>query len=190
MLPKVAALVGGDDRLEHRPKDVGVDLAPVERSQSDQPVAGSLGEGRHRLLRAHREQPAVDVREPGQMLGLAARILGVQGREQRRQEVVHVRPVGLGMRADRVGELALGKDPGVLGEEAEQQPCEEHVQPMPAVHPVHQPRVGREQLVEELAHPLGGLDIRVGLSDVLRLLHARPGQEEGEVLVDVPDWDH
>jgi hypothetical protein len=142
------------------------------------------------LLRAHREQPAVDVGERGQVPGFVAGILGVQGREQGRQEVVHVRPVGLGMRADRVGELALGEDPGVLGEEAEQQPGEKHVQPMTGVRPVHQPRVGGEQLVEELAHPLGGHDVRVRLGDVLGLLHARPGQEEGEVLVDVSDWDH
>ena len=47
-----------------------------------------------------------------------------------------------------------------------------------------------EQLVEELAHPLGGLDVGVRLGDVLRLLHAGPGQEEREVLVDVPDRDH
>jgi len=50
--------------------------------------------------------------------------------------------------------------------------------------------VGDQELVEELAHPLGCLDVRVGLGDVLGLLHPCPRQEEREVLVDVPDRDH
>lgn len=37
---------------------------------------------------------------------------------------------------------------------------------------------------------LCGLDVGVGFRDVLGLLHAGPGQEEREVLVDVPDRDH
>ena len=55
---------------------------------------------------------------------------------------------------------------------------------------LEQTRVGGEQLIEKLAHPLCGLDVGVCLGDVLRLLHACPGQEEREVLVDVPDRDH
>lgn len=124
------------------------------------------------------------------MVRLVGRVLGVQGGEQRRQEVVDIRSVGLGVRSNRVDELALGEDAGVLGEETEQQPGEEDVEGVAPVRPLHQPRVGGEQLVEELAHALGCLDVGVGLGDVLGLLHAGPRQEEREVLVDVPDRDH
>ncbi|BAS11929.1 hypothetical protein AHiyo8_02320 [Arthrobacter sp. Hiyo8] len=44
-----------------------------------------------------------------------------------------------------------------------------------------------EQLIKQLAHALGSLDVRMRFGDILRFLHPGPGQEEGEVLVDVPN---
>ncbi|MBD3941416.1 hypothetical protein IF188_06860 [Microbacterium sp. NEAU-LLC] len=58
---------------------------------------------------------------------------------------------------------------------------------MPTVRLLEQAGVCLKEFIEELAHTLGGLDVRVGLRDILRLLHARPRQEEREVLIDLAD---
>lgn len=128
------------------------------------------------MLLGDLEQATVDVRERRQVARLVLGILGIQGVEQVGQELLHVRPVGLGVRPYRGGELLVGEDPGVLSEEAEQQSGEEHVQRMAAMLLVDEVRVRLQELVEELAHALGGLDVGVRLGGVLRLLHPGPGR--------------
>ena len=66
------------------------------------------------------------------MARLRGGVLGVECSEERGEEVGDVRAVSLGVRANRVGELVLGEDAGVLGEEAEQQLGEEHVERVPS----------------------------------------------------------
>ena len=87
MLTEIAALLWVDDRLEHGPKDVWVDLAPDQRPGLDEQVAGILREGWHHVVSLHREQSAIDVGEPDEMARLQRWFFGVQCCEQVVEEV-------------------------------------------------------------------------------------------------------
>ncbi len=83
------------------------------------------------------------------------------------------------VRAECVGERARLEYPGVLREEAEQQPGEEDVE---VVHGgVGLDAVVSNDLVVELGHLLGGLAIGVVEVLELGLLEAGPGSEERRV---------
>ena len=89
------------------------------------------------------------------------------------------------VRAHRISELILLKDPSVLGKVTEQQAGEEDVQPVAVLRVFHQAWVGGGELVEKLAHLFSGLDISMRLGGVLGLLHPCPRQEERKVLINL-----
>ena len=131
------------------------------------------------------EETAVDVGEVRQVRGLFRRVGLVKGREEISDEVGGVGAVVKRVRTHRIGELILGEDARVLREVAEQQAREEDVEAVAVGRVVEEPGVGGGELVKKLAHLLRRLDVGMRLRGVLGLLHASPGEEESEVLVDL-----
>ena len=189
VLTEVTAGAGRDDGLEHRAEDVGVDLAPDELAGVDELLPGLLREPRDDVVRRHREEPAVDVGKRREVAGFVRRLGRVECCEQVGEELCRVRSVVESVGPDRVRELILGEDAGVLGEVAEQQACEEQVEGVASMRLFEEVGVRVQELVEELAHALSGLHIGVRLGDVLGLLHPGPREEEREVLVDLADGE-
>lgn len=129
------------------------------------------------------EETAVDIREVRQVAGLFRRVWFIQGGKHVADEIGGVGAILQRVRSHRVGELVLPKDAGVLGEVTKQQAGEKYVQSVPLFGVFHDAGVGGSELIEQCAHLLRGLDIRVGFGGVLGLFHAGPRQEEGEMLV-------
>ena len=137
--------------LEHRAEDRRRDLAPLDTRQRDQ-LASHLGvEGRrvHALL----EQAAVDVLECGVVLGQRPLPFVRRPIECGEQGVEHgadVRAVNAGVELDQVGKQVFGlEDAGVVGEQAEQQADEKHLQRVAVV-------TVTLQGVVQLTHGVGG----------------------------------
>lgn len=150
----LAALLGVHHRLEQGAEDGRADLLPAEAAGLEQALAhGSVEVGDRQDLG---EEVAVDVGEAVEILVQALLPLvgrSVQHLEQVDQLGAQVRAV-LGRAVLNVGlqQAQLIEDPGVVGEQAEQQAHQQPFQRMAVI-------AGCLQRVVKLAHQLGGDDV-------------------------------
>ena len=97
VLAEIRALARGDDRLEHRPEDVRVDLSPDQGAGFDEQVSGPLRERRDHVLGCDGEESPVDVWESGEVSRTIGGVFGVECGEEVGEELCDVGAVGLGV---------------------------------------------------------------------------------------------
>lgn len=181
-MPKPARMSGGDDRLNHRAEDVGVDAFPIVVAALEHQKAGSVAQHGDGGLLA--EQASVDIGESAHGLGHAAalcRIVGDgHGFEQLTDEGGEVGAVTLGAGFQRVGEeVHVGEQSRVLGKIAEQQARHEEVERVDLLHVVHV--VVAADVVVDTRHHLGRFDVGLRLLGISDLFDACQRFEELEV---------
>ena len=171
------------DRLNHGSEDVRVDLLPVE--SADVEKIGPRDPAETRNIGRVREQSAVHIGEslrPARQVRPSAFLhAGVHGTEYLVDHLVGVRSVGGAHLLDRAGERGvIGKDVGVLGEEAENQPRHEMVH---VVSPAHSTpaRVVLLQLHIQPVEPPGRPDVEGALANLPDGRDPGERQEEAEV---------
>ena len=184
MHTKRAALFIIRHGLDHRTKNIRVDLRPVKAANMDQVRARNPAEARN--VRAARKQPAIhirkDVRPTRDACCRALPGLGVHGAEQFGYHLMGVGAVLLAHPLDRAGELiGSGEYVGVFGKEAEDQPRHEviHVWTAGGSAPVG---IVLQQLDIKPVETAGRLDVKGTLADLFDGADTCKGQEEPEVI--------
>ena len=182
MHTQLAALVRLGDGLDHRPENVGIDVAPVQISGIPEiPPGNGI---KDRTIDRPGKQAAIHVCE---LVRPARQVHSLVCGPVHRLEGVGDGDMGLcalvaRMIDDQPGELVLRENPDILGKQAEDQPRHELVELVAPFRsaPV---RIKLEEGVIEPGQLAGGADIDFVLIRCLETRHARRRQEEAEMPV-------
>lgn len=176
-----AALLGIDNGLNHRPKNVGIDVFPLQTAAFEQNTAAFCRKNGGSKPSA--KQPAIDIREGGEVIGqVGSGVFGrVKGFKKAVEVLGEVAAVGIRVAFDGVGELVFfGKNLGVFGKEAEKKAREKDVEGVFLVGGFG--RVFLRDLVIELAHFFGSFYVGGVFGLINRLFHSCKGEEKIETV--------